>query len=166
MSSGTGLARTAATISGAEAVTSFRLRVKTRTSSPDLCTWTRAPSTFHSNAAGAERAQRSGDIGGRLREHRRNGLHQREGELAKAVGAFGQRCKGHRNDPVRNHGGLPYCRRRQRCRRRDGVDHQRFERTLTQLAQQQSREEVAFSSVARAKSSERMRTRSPFEPAP
>ncbi len=43
--------RAASTTSGTAAVTSFRVRVKTRISSPALCTWTLAPSSFHSNAA-------------------------------------------------------------------------------------------------------------------
>ncbi len=51
ISSRTGSGRTAATISGTAAVTSLRLRVNTRTSSPALWTCTRAPSSFQSTAA-------------------------------------------------------------------------------------------------------------------
>ena len=144
MSSRHRLARTASTISGADAVTSLRLRVKTRTSSPDLCTCTRAPSSFHSNAAVPSASQRARDVGRRLREHRRDRLHQRQRELARPVCAFGQHGMCDRDDPVRDHRRLPHGRRRQRCRRGDGVDHQRFERALAQLAQQEPHEEVAF----------------------
>ena len=42
---------TASTTSGTAAVTSRSARENTRTSSPDLCTWMRAPSSFSSNAA-------------------------------------------------------------------------------------------------------------------
>ena len=40
--------RATATISGTRPVMSSRLRVKTATSSPSRCTWTRMPSSFHS----------------------------------------------------------------------------------------------------------------------
>ena len=46
-----GNARTTSTTSGTRAVTSLRLRVKARTSSPARCTWMRAPSSFHSTEA-------------------------------------------------------------------------------------------------------------------
>ncbi len=49
-----GSARAAPAISGIAAVTSLRLRVNMRTSSPCLCTWMRAPSIFHSNAMSPE----------------------------------------------------------------------------------------------------------------
>ncbi len=44
--------RTASTSSGTRAVMSSRVRVNTHTSSPARCSWTRMPSSFHSNAAG------------------------------------------------------------------------------------------------------------------
>ena len=62
----------------------------------------------------------------------------------KAAFAFRQRGVRDRNDPVRHHRRLPHRRRRQRCRRRDGVDHQRLERALAELAEQQPHQEVAF----------------------
>ena len=43
--------RTRATISGTDAVTSLSVRENTRTSSPALCTWMRAPSSLYSSAA-------------------------------------------------------------------------------------------------------------------
>src|SRR2546430_33295 len=43
--------RVASTTSGTATVTSFSWREKTRTSSPALCTWIRAPSSLYSNAA-------------------------------------------------------------------------------------------------------------------
>ena len=67
---------------------------------------------------------------------------------------------------MRDHRRLPHGRSRQRCRRRDGVDHQRFERALAELAEQEPHEEIAFCSVARANNSPRTRVRSPLEPAP
>ena len=93
---------------------------------------------------GAERLQRGGDIGRRLREHRRNRLHQRQRELAKPAFALRQHGTRDRDDSVRDHRRLPHRRRRQRCRRRDRVDHQRFERALPKLAEQQPDQEVAF----------------------
>ena len=44
-------------------VTSLRLRVKTRTSSPARCTWMRAPSSFHSTDAGPAAASASATAG-------------------------------------------------------------------------------------------------------
>src|SRR5947209_3558415 len=46
-----GSRRVASTTSGTATVTSFSWREKTRTSSPALCTWIRAPSSLYSNAA-------------------------------------------------------------------------------------------------------------------
>src|ERR687898_787515 len=43
--------RASSAMPGRRAVTSLRLRVKIRTSSPTLCTWMRAPSSFHSTDA-------------------------------------------------------------------------------------------------------------------
>ena len=47
----TGMRRTTSTTSGSRCVTSARLRVKTRTSSPARCTWMRAPSSLYSTDA-------------------------------------------------------------------------------------------------------------------
>ena len=55
-----GTARIAATISGTRSVTSARFRVKTRTSSPSRWIWIRAPSSFHSTAAGRIRSKADG----------------------------------------------------------------------------------------------------------
>ena len=55
----TGSRLVAATTSGTRSVTSARLRVKARTSSPERCTWSRAPSSFHSTPAVPVRASAS-----------------------------------------------------------------------------------------------------------
>ena len=47
-----GRLRVTATTSGSRPVMSSRLRVKTRTSSPDRCTWTRTPSSLWSTSTG------------------------------------------------------------------------------------------------------------------
>ena len=47
--------------------------MKTRTSSPSRCTWMRAPSSFHSTAAGRIRSSAAGTSVGGLREHRLHG---------------------------------------------------------------------------------------------
>ena len=107
------------------------------------------------------------DVVGRLREHRREGLKQREGEVAQARRAFGQHGARDRDDPVRDHRRLAHGRRRAARRRRDGVDHQPFERALAQLADQQPREEVVFALRSRARTARtRTRVRSLFEPGP
>ena len=59
ISSRAGSARTASTISGTAAVTSLSRRENTRTSSPALWTWTRAPSSLYSSAASPSSASAS-----------------------------------------------------------------------------------------------------------
>src|SRR6266568_1621671 len=54
-----GSRRVASTTSGTATVTSFSWREKTRTSSPALCTWIRAPSSLYSNAASPSSARAS-----------------------------------------------------------------------------------------------------------
>ena len=84
ISSRAGSGRTASTISGTAAVTSLRLRVKTRTSSPALWTWTRAPSSFHSSAAVPSWASARRDVVRRTREHRLHRLQEPDRRSARA----------------------------------------------------------------------------------
>ena len=64
ITSSTASLRPTATTSGIRAVTSFWLRVKTLTSSPNRCTWIRAPSSFHSTETSPVTASSIGSCGG------------------------------------------------------------------------------------------------------
>ena len=68
---------TASTTSGSRSVMSSRLRVKTRTSSPTRCTWTRMPSSLRSTGA-------------RRRPIRSSGRRRRPGADAASIGRTGR----------------------------------------------------------------------------
>ena len=80
--------------------------------------------------------QRLGDVVRRLSEHRCERLEQRDRKAGKPFGSFGERAAGdcgnaaadHRR-PAHRRGGHAGCRG-------DGFDHQSFERSLTELAEQ------------------------------
>ena len=93
---------------------------------------------------GPERAQCIGDAVCRLREHRRHGLHRPQRVLVETPRTAGQRCMRDARDAVRDHRRLAHRRGRQRRGLRDGVDHQRLQRALAQLAKQQANEKVAL----------------------
>ncbi len=81
----TGSRLVAATTSGTRSVTSARLRVKARTSSPERCTWSRAPSSFHSTPAVTGARERLRDVCRRLGQHRPDRAQHLEPEAAEAL---------------------------------------------------------------------------------
>ena len=82
-----GTPRTTSTTSGRRSVTSLRLRVKTRTSSPGRCTWMRAPSSFHSTDASPVFGERFADRRRARREHRLHRPQHLEADGRERVGA-------------------------------------------------------------------------------
>ena len=75
--------RAHSTSSGTRAVTSWSWRVKTRTSSPALWSWMRAPSSLYSKAASPRRSSASVDVLRRAREHGRDRRQQAQREAAR-----------------------------------------------------------------------------------
>ena len=138
-----GSARAASAISGIAAVTSLRLRVKMRTSSPRLCTWMRAPSIFHSKATSPESVSSASST---------------SPATCASIGAMGditcswKRCRpgcaGFAPDARECaeiafvHGGTTDFGSRHLRHGRDRVDHDARERALAQLAHQQSQQEL------------------------
>ena len=119
----------ASTTSGPAAVTSLRSAVKTRTSSPDLCTWTarRRASTrtrASPSASTALRARRG------LRQHRQDRPHRPDGEALEARLPLRQRRARRRRDAAADHDRAPdHCRRRRRSRG-ERLEHHALEGAL------------------------------------
>ena len=139
-------ARTTSTTSGRRSVTSFRLRVNSRTSSPARCTWMRAPSSFHSTlAAPPTAASASATDVGRRRQHRAQRAAApgaapppaRHSPPARAARAVATQLPAEHQRP----GGR---RRGHRRRLGDGVGHHPLERALAQLAGEQPAEEATL----------------------
>ena len=97
--------------------------------SPSLCTWTRAPSSFHSSVVS------------RLCEHRCERLEKSDRVAAQRFSTSGQRASGDRSHAAGDHRGAAHGLGRQIGGGSHGLDHQALERALAQLADQQSREE-------------------------
>ncbi len=86
-----------------------------------------------------------GYVGGGLREHRRYRREQFEPESAERIGSFEQCHAGHSAQVFRIHGGAAHLRCGQICGRRDRVDHDPEQRTLSQFPHQQAKEERLLS---------------------
>ena len=118
-----GSASAASTTSGTRAVTSSRLRVKTRdVARRARWTCTRAPSSFHSTAAGLHARERVGHVGGGRGEHRLQRAADLEPERRQPRGAVGEGGAGHRAEVAAQHQraahrGARHVRRRARRRR-------------------------------------------------
>ena len=76
------------------------------------------------------------DVVGRLRQHRRERLKQRDGEAAQTCRAVGERGRRDTRDPAGDHRRPAHSLRGYIGGSRHGLDHQAFERTLAQLAEQ------------------------------
>ena len=110
-----------------------------RTSSPDLWTCTRAPSSFHSSDAAGDSRHRVVDVVGRLREHRRERLEQRDREARRPSSPFVIAGAATAAMPPATIAARRTSRDRQSGGARDRLDHQALERALAQLAEQQPR---------------------------
>src|SRR5438093_1242020 len=135
-----GRRRVASTTSGTATVTSFSWREKTRTSSPALCTWIRAPSSLYSNAASPSSARASatsaaawasiGWIG------RNSSIRKREPR--SSVDERGPR---HGGQVAREHRSTAHQVGLEPGGPRHGFGHESLERPLAQLADQQPEQE-------------------------
>ena len=91
---------------------------------------------------GTERGQRLGDVGRRLRKHRRDRREHLQAERFETGGAARQRGLRERPEPAGQHRRAPHGGNRQRRGRRDRIDHHARERALAQLADDQSQQEI------------------------
>ena len=137
-----GSASAASTTSGSRAVTSSSVRVKIRTSSPERWTWIRAPSSFHSTAAGPGLLQRGLDVGRGRGQHRRDRAPDLEPERRQRLRAvLAQRRRGHRAEIAAQHQRPPH----RGDRHVRGLGHRvaddRRQRALAQVAEDQRAQE-------------------------
>ena len=117
--------------------------MKTRTSSPDLCTWTRAPSSFHSRSARAELRERaSATSSAGCASIGSTGCISRIGERVERPRAAVERRARDRRDAAGEGRRAAHVRRRQAGRRGDRLEHHALERALAQLADDQPQQEV------------------------
>ena len=108
-----------------------------------MCTWTRAPSSFHSTRGLAERARaRSRGPSAGLREHRLDRPEQRQPERREPLAALGQRGGGDGAQVAREHQPRAGPRRPGRRPPARRLDHHALERALPQLAGEEPREEL------------------------
>ena len=132
------------TISGTRSVTSARFRVNTRTSSPSRWIWIRAPSSFHSTAAGRIRSKAPrmssadwasiGCTG--VRSERRN---RARAALPPSIAAAATAPRSPASIAARRTSASGHLRRA-----RDGVDHHALEGSLADLAHQEPSQEALF----------------------
>ena len=125
-------------------MTSFRLRVKMRTSDPDRCTCTRAPSSFHSTDASPVDSNAVGDVLGAGREHRQHGSQHLERDRLDGLETAREREPRRLSEVPRPHRGPPRRGGRNVGGARDGVEHQALQRTLAELAGEQSANEIGL----------------------
>ena len=111
--------------------------MNTRTSSPALWTWMRAPSTLYSNAAGPSRSERGHDVVRGAGQHRRHRRQQPQREPRQPGRALLQRRPRDFPDVARVHRGLAHVRRRQAGGPRHRVEQDALERALPHLAHEQ-----------------------------
>ena len=134
-------ASAASTTSGTRAVTSSRLRVNTRTSPPRRCTWMRAPSSFHSIAAGEIRSSAAVDVRRRSRPASAATGRPTSSPIRRSPSAP-RRAPSPPRRPGRRRASRPaHVGDRHGGRPRDRLGHDAGQRALAQVAQDQRDEE-------------------------
>ncbi len=130
------------TTSGIRSVISLRFRVKIRTVSPCLWTWSRIPSSFHSTDERPEPAHRVGDVRRRRGQHRLDGPEHLEPHRLEPCSAVGQGDGRRVPEIARQHARSPDGRRRHLRRLGHGLRHDPLQRPLPQPAGQKIGDEV------------------------
>ena len=136
------MARTTVTTSGTAIVTSRRFLEKTRTSSPTLCAWMRAPSSLCSNDASPRFSRASVKIDRRVREHRLHRFERLQDEPRQRLVPIDDCRPRHDTDVAGEHRCPPDPRSGDARRPCNGLEEDAFERTLAELARQQPQEKI------------------------
>jgi len=89
----------------------------------------------------AQLRERGGDVVRRLREHRLERAEQLQAKPRQPGGALRERGVRHHTQVAREHGRAPHALGIESRRTGHGLDHQSFQRPLTQLADQQAEQE-------------------------
>ena len=125
-------------------VTSFKSREKTRTSSPCLCTWTRAPSSLYSSAAGPRLATASSSVPAGEASMGSTGRKSSKLEAGETGGPFGERGMRHGPQLAAQHRRAPDVGGRDSRGARHRVLHQPLQGALAHFAEQHAGEPVGF----------------------
>ena len=139
----TGSARAHSTTSGTRAVTSCSWRVKTRTSSPARCTWSRAPSSLYSKAASPSRSSASSASPAGFASIGATGDSSRSEKRARPAAPSSSAARA--TSPMLP-ANIAACRTLgggQLGGLRDRLQHEALERALAHLARQQLEQEAA-----------------------